>query len=80
MRIWAPASHAQWAAWGLVQVREDLQNHIGKWRRAYERSRSGVAPDGEEEEVPAGDFDYLSYALGRITMFRKELKALGIAE
>lgn len=81
VRIWAPASHAQWAAWGIVQVREDLQNHIRKWTWAYERSRNGVALEGEEEEeVPPGDFDYLSYALGRITMFRRELKALGIVE
>ena len=87
VRVWAPASHAQWATWGVVQVREDLQNHMRKWKRAYERSRdleacSGAqADDGQaDEEVPPGDFDYLSYALGRITMFRAELKALGIVE
>lgn len=83
VRIWAPASHAQWAAWGIVQVREDLQNHIKGWRRAYERSRGeGEGGGGKEEEeaVPAGEFDYLHYSLGRITMFRRELKGLGIVE
>lgn len=45
-----------------------------------ERSRVGKGEKGEEEEEQAADFDYLAYALGRITLFREELKALGVTE
>ena len=28
VRIWSAASHANWAIWGVVQAREDLENNI----------------------------------------------------
>lgn len=51
------------------------------------RGKSGetVTPEGEaevddEEGDPAADFDYLSYTLGRMTLFRQGLKELGVVE
>ena len=67
VRRWSPASHAMWAIWGVVQAREEV-----------ERVKSGGNLDGEEdEEVPASEFEYLTYAKGRIEAFRREVKALG---
>lgn len=67
VRRWSPASHAMWAVWGVVQAREEV-----------ERARAGGRLDGEEDgDVPAGEFDYLSYAKGRFESFRRELRALG---
>ncbi|KAL8291672.1 hypothetical protein RQP46_001930 [Phenoliferia psychrophenolica] len=48
------------------------------------RGKSGetiAGENGEEEgEDPAADFDYLSYSLGRMQLFREELKALKVVE
>jgi hypothetical protein len=67
VRRWSPASHAMWAIWGVVQAREGV-----------ERAKAGGPLDGEEDgEVPAGEFDYLTYAKGRFESFRREAKALG---
>ena len=67
VRRWSPASHAMWAVWGVVQAREEV-----------ERARAGGRLDGEEDgDVPAGEFDYLTYAKGRLESFRRELRALG---
>ena len=67
VKRWSPASHAMWAIWGVVQAREEV-----------ERAKSGGNLDGEEdEEVPAGEFEYLTYAKGRFEAFRREAKALG---
>jgi len=63
---WSPASHAMWAVWGIVQAREEV-----------ERAKSAVRLDEEDEEVPAGGFDYLLYAKGRFEAFRQGAKALG---
>ena len=68
VRRWSPASHAMWAIWGVVQAREEV-----------ERAKSGGNLDGEEdEEVPSSEFEYLTYAKGRIEAFRREVKALGV--
>jgi hypothetical protein len=41
-----------WAIWGVVQAREGV-----------ERAKAGGRLDGEEdEEVPASEFEYLTYA------------------
>lgn len=67
VRRWSPASHAMWAVWGVVQAREEV-----------ERTKAGGHLDGEEDEdVPAGGFEYLIYAKGRFEAFRQEVKALG---
>lgn len=45
------------------------------------RGKSGEALDEQEdEEELVADFDYLSYSLGRMQLFRRELKALGIVD
>ncbi|KAF7320017.1 hypothetical protein MKEN_00785700 [Mycena kentingensis (nom. inval.)] len=28
VHAWSPASHAWWAVWGIVQAREDIENHV----------------------------------------------------
>ncbi|KAJ7071514.1 choline kinase, cytoplasm [Mycena amicta] len=28
VRAWSPASHALWTIWGIVQAREDIENHV----------------------------------------------------
>jgi thiamine kinase-like enzyme len=66
VRRWSPASHAMWAVWGVVQAREEV-----------ERTKAGGRLDEEDEEVPAGEFEYLIYAKGRFEAFRQEAKALG---
>jgi len=63
---WSPASHAMWAVWGIVQAREEV-----------ERAKSAVRLDEEDEEAPAGEFDYLLYAKGRFEAFRQGARALG---
>ena len=55
-----------WAVWGIVQAKEDLERRIRMWKEGL---------SGGKLEV---DFDYLSYSLERITLFRDELKKLGI--
>ena len=67
VRRWSPASHAMWAVWGVVQAREQV-----------ERVKAGGRLDGEEDgDVPTGEFEYLTYAKGRLESFRRELRALG---
>lgn len=75
-----------WAVWGVVQAKEDLLAKVGKWRKECERRSAvesrleGMGLVEEKGEEEGADFDYLAYALGRITLFREELKALGITE
>lgn len=45
-----------------------------------EEGKEVDAEKAEEEEVPVVDFDYLSYTLSRLTLFRQEVKKLGIIE
>lgn len=86
VRVWEPSSHAMWAVWGVVQAKEDLLAKVGKWRKECERRSAvesrleGMGLVEEKGEEEGADFDYLAYALGRITLFREELKALGITE
>ena len=64
---WSPVFHAMWAVWGVVQAREEV-----------ERANAGGRLDGEEDgDVPATEFDSLSFAKGRFEDFRRESRALG---
>lgn len=76
--VWEPSSHAMWAVWGIVQAKEDLLKRVEVWKRDCLAGRVPVV-DAPAEPIEV-DFDYLSYSLGRITLFRRELKALGIIE
>lgn len=65
---------------------EDGQGERPKLRRGKsgefvdEEGQEVDAEKAEEEEVPVVDFDYLSYTLSRLTLFRQEIKKLGIVE
>lgn len=77
-----------WTVWGIVQAKEDLLKRVDIWkqeclRREAARKANGGTDVVEEERVEEKvevDFDYLSYSVGRITLFREELKELGIIE
>ncbi|KAM0749872.1 hypothetical protein T439DRAFT_326767 [Meredithblackwellia eburnea MCA 4105] len=52
-----------------------------KARPTVTRGKSGeTVGNDEDEEDRVADFDYLSYSLGRMNLFRQELKQLGIVE
>lgn len=95
VRVWEPCSHAMWAVWGIVQAKEDLVSRIEKWKRdaleseARKRARRGVEGlslddeelgNGAQQEKLELAFDYLTYALGRIQLFRDQLRELGVIE
>lgn len=73
--LWSPASHALWTVWGIVQAKEDLLKRIHLWKA---QCASGI--QGGESETVETDFDYLSYSLGRMALFRKELKDLDVVD
>lgn len=78
VRVWEPSSHAMWATWGIVQARDQILPKIEEWKEACEKRTKGEETErGEEGEA---EFDYLSYSLGRMNLFRKELKELGIVD
>lgn len=64
VKWWRPAVHAQWAAWGIVQAKDEF-------KVAGEASQEGEA-GGEEE------FDYFAYAHEKVGLFWSDLKELGI--
>lgn len=76
-----------WTVWGIVQAKEDLLKRVEVWkkdclrREALKLANGGkeVVEERKEEKVEV-DFDYLSYSLGRINLFRLELKELGIID
>lgn len=77
-----------WTVWGIVQAKEDLLKRVDVWkadclRREAARKANGgkeVVEEKRVEEKVEVDFDYLSYSLGRINLFRQELKELGIID
>ncbi|KAK4698987.1 choline kinase, partial [Phenoliferia sp. Uapishka_3] len=74
---------------GVEGGMENMSLVDGGERPRLTRGKSGevvdengeVQQEGDEDEPePVADFDYLSYSLGRIELFRKELKELGIVD
>lgn len=33
---WSPASHAEWAVWGVVQARDDIENAVPRSEREFD--------------------------------------------
>lgn len=69
---------------GLDGLALNEESDLGEGRRpTITRGKSGevgeeIDQDGEGEVEPEADFDYLSYSLMRLTLFREELEALGV--
>ena len=74
-RVWRPASHATWAAWGVLQAK------IPSWGRKEEDGKvdewTNGAVNGQGGES-IKEFDYLGYAQERLLLFWGDMIALDI--
>jgi choline kinase len=70
--MWTPASHALWAVWAVIQARDDILARIERW------TGKKAGPTHGDEGFGPVDFAYLEYGEERLSMFRKELKRLGV--
>lgn len=71
-RAWRPASHAMWAAWGVVQAKMPVE------AEAEDAGDDGGAKDTDGEEEGKGEFDYLGYVQQRALLFWGDMIALGV--
>ncbi|KAH8928483.1 hypothetical protein BT69DRAFT_525268 [Atractiella rhizophila] len=69
VKVWGPSSHAMWAVWGIIQSMSDVEARIEKWN---------ASPNFSTDEEVSVEFNYLSYSLCRLGLFRKALVELGI--
>lgn len=79
--VWSPATHAVWGMWGAVMSCDDIVALLGR-ARACVKTVDGVLtycpPSPAEQDAMdrkgAESFDNMRYSLGRIELFRKELR------
>ena len=83
VRVWSPATNAVWGLWGVVIARDEIMALIQHVRAQVRRARDGTlvyepAPEVEQtyEAGSAENFDNLRFSLGRMEIFRNELRAL----
>ena len=74
-RVWRPASHATWAAWGVLQAKIPSE----------ERKEDGIVDEKWTDGAVNGqdgdkfkEFDHLGYAQERVLFFWGDMIALGI--
>ncbi|PKI82721.1 hypothetical protein MVES_003555 [Malassezia vespertilionis] len=80
--VWSPATHAVWGLWGIVFARGSVERMINEVRSYVYPGEDGelvYAPNMPEtqqvhDQGSAENFDNLRYALGRVELFRKELR------
>lgn len=82
VRVWSPATNAIWALWGIVIARDEILALIADARTRIRRMDDGTltytpppppAVDGANDSEP---FDNLRFSLGRMEIFRNEMRAL----
>lgn len=69
-RLWRPANSAQWVAWGIVQAKVP----------GLEAEAGDEAPDAEDEDMGADEFDYLRYAQDRALFFWGDCVQMGLVK
>lgn len=75
-RVWRPASHATWAAWGIVQAKIPSEGRKEVEENVDEMGANGTVNGQDEDGIK--EFDYLGYAQGRMLLFWGDMIALGI--
>ncbi|KAF8473445.1 kinase-like domain-containing protein, partial [Kalaharituber pfeilii] len=74
-RAWRPASHAMWAAWGVVQAKIPTSGDKGS---KDGEEKAPPMTEGDKEMEVEGEFDYLGYAQQRVLLFWGDMISLGI--
>lgn len=79
-RVWRPASHATWAAWGLLQAKIPSAGRKEGEGKVDEGGANGAANGAVNSQDGNGvrEFDYLGYAQERVLLFWGDMVALGI--
>ncbi|WFD32724.1 choline kinase [Malassezia sp. CBS 17886] len=84
IHVWSPATHAVWGLWGIVVARERIGALLTDARACVVEKDDQLVYIPREHDTVCGEagsaenFDNLRYALGRIELFRAELRKRGL--
>lgn len=77
-RLWRVANSAQWVAWGVMQAK--IPGFLDGVEVDATQPTAIAAPEEEEADAEAEEFDYLAYAQDRAMFFLGDCVKLGLLQ